>query len=77
MRTLIISILISCTPRSAAPPPRETQVVIPEGCGAQCDSDVQCGQDLLRTCRICNFGQCKSTRPDSQRVDAGVGDAKP
>lgn len=40
-------------------------------CGAICSSNVECG-GLIQTCRFCNFGTCKSTRPESPVRDAGV-----
>lgn len=46
-------------------------------CGATCSSSIECSFGVLKPCPFCNFGTCKSTRPEEPiPVDAGV-DAPP
>jgi hypothetical protein len=41
---------------------------IPDSCGAPCSSGLECSQhDILRACPFCNFGTCRSTRPDNTK----------
>lgn len=58
-------ILASGAPR---PKPRST-------CGSICNSSIECSQGVLKPCPFCNFGVCKSTRPEQPQPpppDAGV-----
>lgn len=44
-------------------------------CGAVCSSSIECSSGILKPCPFCNFGTCKSTRPENPipiPVDAGV-----
>lgn len=41
-------------------------------CGRICSSSIEC-TSLVPSCKYCNFGECKATRPESPTpVDAGV-----
>jgi hypothetical protein len=80
---ILLLVAIGCTPSPA--PEAVADPAISEArdllinprstCFSQCDSSIQCG-GIVQLCRFCNFGECKSTRPESRAVDAGV-DALP
>ncbi len=53
------------------PPPKPKS-----SCGATCNSSIECSFGVLKPCPFCNFGICKSTRPELP-TDAGVVDAPP
>lgn len=45
----------------------------PKICGQTCNSSIECSGGVSRTCPFCNFGTCRSTRPEQPiPVDAGV-----
>lgn len=49
------------------------RLIVPlSSCGRICNSNVECNTDLIKSCPFCNFGTCKSTRPEAQIIDAGV-----
>lgn len=64
-RTAALLALLSCDPNPVVAPPALA-------CGIQCSSNLECSHDLLGRCKYCNFGQCKSTRPEGPVPDAGV-----
>jgi hypothetical protein len=68
MKTLLLLFAIAaCNTTPKKPPPT------PKGsCGASCNSNLECGQDILKTCPYCNFGTCRSVRPEAPTVDAGT-----
>lgn len=49
-------------------PPRR-----PRLCGQTCNSSIECSGGVTRACPFCNFGTCRSTRPEEPiPKDAGV-----
>lgn len=45
----------------------------PRLCGQTCNSSIECSGGVTRSCPFCNFGTCRSTRPEQPiPVDAGV-----
>jgi len=52
-------------PTSPAQPP-PALIIRPKVCGQVCNSNVECG-GVVVTCKFCNFGTCKQTRPELWR----------
>lgn len=45
----------------------------PRLCGQTCNSSIECSGGVTRSCPFCNFGTCRSTRPEEPiPKDAGV-----
>ena len=46
------------------PPGDSSQVIHPDTCFQTCSSSVECG-GAAQLCKFCNFGECRSTRPEN------------